>query len=366
MGEKMILFYSMSLWVLLSSIARPDTILKNSYISKVFFVLFTILLLAAIPFREFWTYGSDMINYVGFFQKINGMSLVETFEISIWEPGFVLMQWIISRLTSNPSLYIIIIVLLYIFILKRIINNIFLPWQMMFIFFAYLNFTFFYGYIFNATRQGFSIMFLLLAISIWLNKGRNSFFYISLIASIAFHVSVIPAALIVTLLKKYRFGLKNLLLLWTVLSLFFVSGLNQLILNIPFISSLSVIQTYSSSATLEHYGGEINNFSFFIFSAFFLTLSLTLYKIIDMKEAIEITYLNIIKIYIALNCYFLLFGFVAFSDRVAIYSWFLIPILVFYPILHKQRHSPVLLFASLIATILIGTLATSGFYELGF
>lgn len=257
------------------------------------------------------------------------------------------------------------IVLLYVLLLKKIIDNIFLPWQMIFVFFAYLNFTFFYNYIFNVARQGFSMMFLLLAISIWLSKEKDVFFYISLIFSISFHISVLPAAIILILLKKIDFKLKTLLILWASLSLLFVTGTNRFILNIPFVSSMNFIQDYTSSDTIHYYGGETNSLKFYAFSAFFLALSLVLYRTIKMDTLIESTYLNIIKIYIALNSYFLMFGFVAFSDRVASYSWFLIPILIFYPILHKEKHSPMLLFTVVLATALIGTFATETFYKLG-
>ncbi|WP_245830289.1 EpsG family protein [Planococcus faecalis] len=356
----------MSSWVLLSSLGQPNTLLKNSYVSRAFLILFTVLLLLAIPSRDFHTYGGDMNNYVNFFQKIAGMSLVDTFKIAIWEPSFVFTQWIISRFTSNPSIYIIITVLIYILTLGKSIKNIFSPWQMMFILFAYLNFTFFYGYIFNGARQGFSIMLLLLAISIWLSKGRNLYFYIALILSASFHLSVIPATIILLSLKQFNFKIKTLLVYWAFFSLLFISGFNQFIMQIPFVNSITLIQSYASSAALEHYGGEVNNLKFYAFSAFFLILGLILYKTIKLESALKLTYLKIIKIYTALNCYFLLLGFVSFSDRIAIYSWFLIPILVLFPILNKEKHSPFLLFIVLLILALNGISSTQGFYDFGF
>ncbi len=37
-----------------------------------------------------------------------------------------------------------------------------------------------------------------------------------------------------------------------------------------------------------------------------------------------------IKVYVAWNTVFLLFGFVAFSSRIALYSWLLFPFISFY------------------------------------
>lgn len=43
------------------------------------------------------------------------------------------------------------------------------------------------------------------------------------------------------------------------------------------------------------------------------------------------------------NVYFLLFGFIAYSNRIAAYSWFLIPIIIMYPLLKGEKYNPILL-----------------------
>lgn len=358
----MLFFYTLSFWVLISTLGNPNTILKNSYISKLLFVFFTILLISYIPYRDFRTYGEDMLGYVSAFRYFNQLTLAQTFDVAIWEPLFILLQWLISRFTMNPSIYIIVTVVLYISILYKAISNFFFTWQYIYIIFAYFNFTFFYGYIFNGARQGFSMMFLLLSISLWLTGQKNMKFYLACIASCLFHYSVIPALIIIIFIRKFNIKLKSLLLTWSLFAGFFVTGLNRFILNLPYVSNINFVSVYTNEGTLDHFGGKTNNIKFLIFSATFLLIALFLYQKIDLDKHWKNMYLSLIKCYISLNIYFLAFGFIAFSNRVASYSWFLIPILIFFPILHKKKHSPVLLALSIIITFIIGFFARDSFY----
>jgi hypothetical protein len=54
---------------------------------------------------------------------------------------------------------------------------------------------------------------------------------------------------------------------------------------------------------------------------------------------IDPRYAELVKYYVAWNCVYLLFGFVAFADRLAGYSWFLVPILVWFPVLKREKYS---------------------------
>lgn len=316
--------------------------------------MFTILVALIIPFRDMYYYGNDMLLYINNFQFIHHLSLIQTYKVSIWEPLFVFFQWIISRFTTDPTIYLVLTLLLYVSILYKAVKNVFSPWQQLFVFFAYFNFVFFYAYIFNGARQGFSMMFVLLAISYWLKNDKKYKMYLAGLAATLCHFSSIPVVISLLIVQKFNVKLKTLIIIWTFSALLFITGLNSYLLQIPFIAKIHFVEAYSNSSSLDYFGGQTNYLKFLIFSAFFLFLTLFFYKVIQMEEMHKKRYLNLIKCYSIFNTYFLLFGFVAFSNRVASYSWFLIPILFLYPFLHKQKHSPLLLFTITIVIMIIG------------
>lgn len=350
----MLFFYTLTSGVLFSSIARPNTVLKNSYISRFYIIMFTCLIALIIPFRNIYPVGSDMSLYIGNLQFIHNLSLIQTYKVSIWEPLFVFIQWVISRFTTDPTVYLIVTLLLYISILHKAIKNVFLPWQQLFIFFAYFNFTFFYGYIFNGARQGFSMMFILLAISYWFKDSNNIKIYLAGCAATLCHYSSIPVVISLIIIQKFKIKLKSIIILWSFSALLFITGLNRYLLYVPFIAKIHFVENYSSSESLYYFAGQTNYKKFLIFSAIFLFLFLLFYKFITMDDVNKKRYLNLIKCYSIFNTYFLLFGFIAFSNRVASFSWFLIPVLFMYPFLYKQKHSPLLLFTMTIVVAIIG------------
>ena len=48
----------------------------------------------------------------------------------------------------------------------------------------------------------------------------------------------------------------------------------------------------------------------------------------------------LLKSYIGFSIVYILFGYIGFSDRLAGYAWFLIPVIIFYPIIKmKSKYS---------------------------
>lgn len=287
-----------------------------------------------------------MIAYTNNFVYISQLSLPEALQFSFWEPLFVIKQWIISRFTTDTTTYIVISLILYISLLSTVVNKLFTPWQRIFVIYLYFNFVFFYAYIFNGMRQGFSMMFMLLLIALIANNASKFKRFFTIICAALFHYSSIPIVLFIVIANKLK--LKTLLALWVILAFLFITNLNQIFSYLP----ISFVERYTSQETLEHYGGAINNIKFLIFNTAFLLIGIYLNKKIDFIEGAKEMYLVILKSYIASNIIFMMFGFIAFSNRIASFSWLIIPILIIYPILNQKNHhqssySSVFLFSAL-------------------
>lgn len=294
-----------------------------------------------------------MNRYLRAFNFFSDATIKQAFETYSWESLFLLYQWSLSKISSNDLTFIIVTFLIYVFLLLKAIKKIFLPWQYIYIFFAFLCYPFFYNYILNGMRQGLAMMLILLAMTYWIKK-RNSFkFYISIIFSGLIHVTSFFFTIPLFIVLWLNIKLKYLLLLWTFAIFLFLTDLNSFIANIGIINELNFIELYTNNGIIEVFG-ETNKINFLVFSSFFLLLSLFLYKYIDLDEKLKNIYLVTIKTYTVFNILFLLFGFIAYSNRLAAYSWHLLPLLILFPILHKSKHSPFLLIITIVIFMIIG------------
>lgn len=347
-----LLFFCISFFTLVSTLAPQNSYFKNKYTSHALIAVLISSLLILMPLIN--VHRSDMPVYLSAFNTISSYNFSSIFEgFYDWEPLFLIFQWIISRFTQNPLIYISIIYLLCASVLYKSIRNIYKGWQQIYVLFIYFCFPFFYDYTFNVLRHGIAIVFLTLAYTFWENKRHSVKFYTSLIVASLFHYSAIPFSILMMIVLSSKAGIKRYLILWFLAALSFVTNLNTYLLNLGFVSKIDAFNTYTNNSLISHYG-SINRTDFLLFSAFFLLLSLYLLKKIKLSSKHESTYTNIIKLYIAFNTLFLLFGFIAYSDRIVIYSWFIIPILVSYPILHNYKKSNLLLFTLILISGCIG------------
>lgn len=358
----MAIFVTVSAFVLLSSLIPKDTLFNNKFTSRAIVFIILALFVAYIPFLN--VYVSDMLRYVGTFQTINSLTFSQIF-IFEWEPLFLILQWSISRISSNEIFFVLSAFLVYFFLLHASIKKLFAPSQRMFVVFLFFCSPFFFAYIFNGMRQGFAMMLLMLAIVYWIEKPHSIKFYISTVAAGLFHYTAFVFSFVLFALYAFKLKLRTVFIVWLVTAILFVTGLNSTLMIFGFISNLDYIETYTSTATISQFGGKTNKLSFFIFSSFFVFLSLYLYKKMDLEIEKKKIYSYIIKAYIAFNSVFLLFGFISFSNRLSAFSWHLIPLIITFPLLHKKgnRH-PILLFLVLAVATIIG-LMTSPFIQYG-
>lgn len=337
----MIIFLVISVFVLVSALTPKNSLLKNRIMSNSIIFTMIAFMIAYIPFLD--VYVSDMVRYVAAYQNMSSLSLSQIINIYEWEPLFLITQWFISRFSENPVIYVLFTYIMFILILYKTIKKIFLPWQRMFVVFVFLCFPFFYMYVFDGIRQGLAIMLLMLGISYWTEKKNSLKFYLCLIASGLFHDTAFIMAIIIIIVFLFKLKLRTLLSIWGVTAILFLTGLNAKILNFDFFRSIVYIAIYADPNSIKQFG-EVNKLNFFVFTSFFLFASLFLYKYIKLEKAQMKIYSLIIKCYIGFSAVFLLFGFIAYSNRIAMYSWFLIPLLICYPVLYSKKYSNVLLF----------------------
>jgi hypothetical protein len=87
------------------------------------------------------------------------------------------------------------------------------------------------------------------------------------------------------------------------------------------------LNEYVNTSLNRDYRGGVNRRDFFLFSVVILVLGL----LALWKGAPTPWYSRLIAIYCVLNTYFLLFGFILYSDRLAAYSWTLAPLILATP-----------------------------------
>jgi len=126
-----------------------------------------------------------------------------------------------------------------------------------------------------------------------------------------------------------KINLKFLLVLWGLTSVLYVTGWNQIIMqHLPFQSQYLLSYTgelWSGQSTL--YGQTPNSIKYLAYSAIFLIAILLLRKCFLIADK---GMLFFVRVYTMWNTIFLIFGFIAFSSRIAFYSWILFPFIIFY------------------------------------
>ncbi|AYW46466.1 EpsG family protein [Tetragenococcus koreensis] len=280
------------------------------------------------------TLTADMRIYLKYLNIMGNVSLSDSMSLTRWEPGFVIFQWLLSKISTSYMFFIpvsaLLILLLIIKPLKETIPFNKIPLVM----FGYLSLFSFYNLLNNILRQGFSVAFLLVML-VYLEKNRYLHAIIFLIIATAFHKTAI-IGIIIIILYKMSILLSKYVYIYFLASLTMVFNINQKLVTIlPFSlinDTESYLQQYTSDSSLLKYG-SVNRLDFLLFSVFWFLLGLFFYKKYLSNDSF---YLLVIKAYAIYGTVFFLLGFISFSDRLAIYSWFLIPIVLFYPIIKME------------------------------
>lgn len=314
--------------------------MRNSK-SYSFFVVLSALISFFVGIR-FSDVGTDSEQYRNHFYN---SSVSEGF-YDRFEVGFSLLMQLFSILALSVEAFFFfisfLITTIYLYFFKNLYSKSFYDKHFQFsrvlAFFSLLLFSSWYiTSITNGLRQGVALVFIYIALFELFynhNKVKFSVFYL---LSISFHYSSI---IISPFLLLYFFRFKYVFILWVLSGAGYFFGVNELVVKV--ISdrfSLPVyefVKFYSLQKGAEKLGGGLYDgfiVEFFIYTIFWPVLLLS---IIKTKSRFKSGSVGIKEIYTLLKMYFLLsmpyfiLGFGPFSNRYAMFAWFLVPVLQFY------------------------------------
>lgn len=228
------------------------------------------------------------------------------------------------------------------------------PWAAQAAFLSLFASGWFLAYTAVALRQGLAIGCLLLTLP-WLvsRHGKWWFYSLLLVSACLFHWSAIGPALVILGLRVFNPPLRVTVALWIVLAVAFAGGAQEALLG-GLAQQLPGVAEYTDASAYANYGGlRGNRLDLMAASGAILLAAIILRRLVWQ----DTTYDRLINAYILMNAIFLLLGFVAFSDRIAAYSWFLAPIMLWYPIANAAK--PTLASGSLLLIIGFGVSAGS-------
>ncbi|MCB2339602.1 EpsG family protein [Clostridium estertheticum] len=333
--------------MLLISIAKPNTILNNKYNSRVIlFILFYIVSINVIS-RDFSAL-SDAGVYVTSFLNMHNQGLSNMFIQHSSDPLFSLIMWVISRVTVSHFVFFAILWFIFIFAFLKAFSIILLPNQELLVFFSFTMYYFFYSIATNVLRQGLSISFLFIVLSYYLTeqeKKKTTLFL--LLCACLFHWSAVPFAAILLIFRRINIKIRTLLIVWVLSAFAYLTNIQQTIL-IPLLQYIPKLSLYLTFRNF--YGNGVNRLDFLLFSSIWVLFIM----VIKGKFNVTSQYNKLIKVYIAFNTVFLLMGFIPFSDRIGLYSWMLVPLIVWLPIFNTKKFRPFLILTVLIIFLLVG------------
>jgi hypothetical protein len=186
----------------------------------------------------------------------------------------------------------------------------------------------------NGLRQGLSLVFLYWAFVELFYNSKKFKFTILFGLAISFHYS---ALLIIPLLLLHYLRFRLVFFVWVLSGLGYMTGLNEFavkiiseILNLPI---YEYVKYYSLEKGSENQGGGLYEgfiIGFFIYTLFWPLLLLITLKIksrFKNKLANTENIYSLLKIYFLLSLVYFIMGFGPYSNRYALFSWLLVPIM---------------------------------------
>ena len=304
------------------------------------FIIYSIYIVASVDVLYI-----DRSVYSRVFKELSNTSLSSYLTYSKMEPLYLILVKLITHVTSDLTVFYILLYLALITILLIGLKKICGFDYSVIVFFLFINYFTYYGYVLNGIRQGFSMVLLILMIAYALKNNRLKMLLVGT-GAIFFHYSSIPAVLGILIIYYFK-NLKVQHLLWTYLISSFIYIFEP---HSNLLSSLNIDYLEIYSSPVDGYDGS-NNMNFLFFNTFFLLIFLFCSK----RYRDSKIYIFLFKTYICFSIYFLVFGFISFPNRIVAYSWFIIPLLIGFLI--KKGKSKLLKIFFVLFFVLTGIIA---------
>jgi hypothetical protein len=316
-------------------------------VSNAFLTFLSLIILVYIVNEPVSQY-SDKWVYIENFDNIFESKL----ETASKDLGFYLLTYVVKVITDSYSMYFFVIGFCYFYGYLRFIKHFFSNKYQFIVFFSIISALGFYAYGTNTLRQGLALSIFLLALVYKNNKFKSILFSI---LAVLIHKSLIIPIVAFWVVKKYDLK-NNYIYFWLIclVATIFLGSSVGVVLGDVLVSSDSRIEGYLYGEYESYQAGFKLNF--LIYSAVPIIYGL------KMKGKLnDEIYNQILSLYIVVNAVWLLMIRIAFTDRFAYLSWFLIPFIFLYPlsqqqIFKNQNHIiALILFYLTIVTFLIST-----------
>lgn len=184
------LHYLIFIYIILTFVISRAINKKNK--NKIFLLLNFIFLFILPAFRNV-SVGNDTVEYYRIFDMVSSMKSINgLFNISRYEIGYLLLNYLVTRVTNNFNVILFITSFIYLYsvfrFIKKYSNSKFMAVMLFFTFSAYYL-------VFNIQRQCIAIAIFLYAIKFLENKQHIKYIILILLATMFHYVAIVLLAL---------------------------------------------------------------------------------------------------------------------------------------------------------------------------
>ena len=300
----------------------------NLMIGTILLLIIVILFIGLRNPAGSWRYFGDTYRYTLVYQKIQSGAAWVTGK----DFGFYIYMRSMANLFNVQTFYLITAVL---YVLPVYYS--FHKWFKKYAFFAVVLFVSsmsFWPFGINGLRNGLATSFFVFALAF---KDKRWIMYSIIGISISFHTSMILPTLALIFTEFYR-NTKLLLKIWLAsIPISFLFGKQLLgLVNFLVTSSVGQLDYRGDFSGIDSSAFASSSFriDFIIYSAVVIYVGYYfMYKLQFKNEFFQ----KLFNIYIISNTIWLYFIFFPYTNRVAYLSWFLMPILIVYPIVYSKN-----------------------------
>lgn len=326
--EEFIFRYNVFYFVVLLPISiyavySQDKSSNSNHFDRLLTILILVISILAVGFRGF-DVGTDTPNYLRDFQFVRAADGVnETIAIvrGGGDPLFSAVTYFSSRI-GNERFYLCVLSALFIlplglFIFKNGRDKTTL------LLLGFLSVYSFKWMAVNTIRSGIAIAFGLLFVYYFLHKKNRTALLFAIMA-LGFHLSA--ALLVITCVASRFFKTQQIFALLIVTSAMAIIGLG--IHNIPFVAQFDRISSYIEGRSNYQVGFSATYWAY--------NMLISLYFLFMNRRICDQYYTRLGKMFMLLSSVYFLSFHISYSDRIGVFSWALIPIIISYPFLRYK------------------------------
>lgn len=332
----LILIIFLYIAIIYLSIIRDNKIVNNSIYRYLIYLGFTFSFVYIFGWRPPDAFNDTEV-YLYIFQQMHSISFKEALLVSPFEIGFTLLQWLIAKFTINGYFYLsIVFIIFFCSIIKSF--KVFYSYNYIIAILMFISTPLFVTMSGNIIRSGLAFSILLLGIS-FLLKGNKKRAYIIMLISCSIHTTVLPFVLLMICYNLNKYKIKWYLYAYIGSIILFITKIHLSVF--PFLMNFGKLEIYSQASTLAAYGNNTTRYDFLLFNTILILLVLFANKYMYKFKDEVMNLFN--RLIIIAGVVFNTLGFIAYSDRLAIYVWLFFMISIILAILEFCKNRSILL-----------------------